>query len=114
MTISVLYVEDGWKMSPHLRGSKKLLLFQWQILIFSIYLAFSKHKYKLSRGEICVQISFPPLNGASQGNYFLPKWHKLAVFEEKQAYKNSSGSQTCKLFFKFDGLKVRYQPVKTV
>ena len=26
----------------------------------------------------------PPANGASQGNYFLPKSHKLAVFEEKK------------------------------
>ena len=40
----------------------------------------------------------PPVNGASQGNYFLPKSNKLAVFEEKQAYKNSSESQSCKLF----------------
>ena len=31
------------------------------------------------------QISYPPANGASQGNYFLPKSHKLAVFEEKTA-----------------------------
>ena len=45
------------------------------------------------------QISYPPAIGASQGNYFLPKSHNLAVFEEKQAYKNSSCSQTCKLFF---------------
>ena len=29
------------------------------------------------------QILYPPANGASQGNYFLPKNHKLAVFEEK-------------------------------
>ena len=28
---------------------------------------------KLSRGEICVEISFSTANGASQGNYFLPK-----------------------------------------
>ena len=32
-------------------------------------------------------ISYPPANGESQGNYFLPKSHKLAVFEENQAYK---------------------------
>ena len=25
----------------------------------------------------------PPANGTSQGNYFLPKSHKLAVLEEK-------------------------------
>ena len=25
----------------------------------------------------------PPANGASQGTYFLPKSHKLAVFEKK-------------------------------
>ena len=37
--------------------------------------------------------NFIPLaNGASQGNYFLPKSHKLAVFGEKKAYKNISGS----------------------
>ena len=29
------------------------------------------------------QISYPPANWASQGNYFLPKSHNLAVFEEK-------------------------------
>ena len=43
----------------------------------------------------------PPANLASQDNYFLPKSQKLAVFEEKQAYKNSSGSQSCKLFSKW-------------
>ena len=36
------------------------------------------------------QISYPPANEASQGNYFLP---------EKRAYKNSSGSKACNLFF---------------
>ena len=35
-----------------------------------------------------LQISYPPVNGASQGNYFLPKSHKLAVFEKK-AYKTA-------------------------
>ena len=29
------------------------------------------------------QILYPPANGASQANYFLPKSHKLANFEEK-------------------------------
>ena len=29
------------------------------------------------------QISYPPANGANQGNYFLPKIHKLAVFLRK-------------------------------
>ena len=29
------------------------------------------------------QISYPPANVVSQGNYFLPKSYKLAVFEEK-------------------------------
>ena len=37
----------------------------------------------------------PPANGMSQGIYFLPKSHNKAVL--KKAYKNSSGSQTCKL-----------------
>ena len=44
-------------------------------------------KQQLSRGEICVANLIPPANGASQGNYFLPKsrmsllaWHsKCAV-----------------------------------
>ena len=48
-------------------------------------------KNKLSKGEIFVANFIPPANGASQANYFLPKSHKLAVFKEKQAYKNSSG-----------------------
>ena len=39
---------------------------------------------KLSRGEICVANFIPPVNGASQGNYFLPKSHKLAVYEERK------------------------------
>ena len=38
---------------------------------------------QLSRGEICVQISHTPVNRASQGNYFLSKSHKLAVFQAK-------------------------------
>ena len=29
------------------------------------------------------QIPYPPANGASRGNCFLPKSHKVAVFEEK-------------------------------
>ena len=37
------------------------------------------------------------MNGVSQGNYFLLKSHKLAVFEAKTGYKNSSGSQMYKL-----------------
>ena len=41
------------------------------------------------------QISYPLVNGASQGNYLPPKSHKLA----KTAYKNSYGSQSCKLFY---------------
>ena len=44
----------------------------------------SKIKIKLSRGEIYVQILYPPTNKASQGNYFLPKSHKLAGFVEKE------------------------------
>ena len=38
---------------------------------------------KLSSGEICGANFIPPTNGASQANYFLPKSHKLDVFEEK-------------------------------
>ena len=31
------------------------------------------HLIKFSRGEICVGNFIPPVNGASQGNYVLPK-----------------------------------------
>ena len=33
------------------------------------------------------QISYPLANGASQGNYFLSKSHKLAVFDEKIGFQ---------------------------
>ena len=46
------------------------------------------------------QISYPPANGASHGNYFLLKSHKLA-FEEKKAYENSSRSETDRQTDKF-------------
>ena len=45
------------------------------------------HIYKLSRGEFCVANFIPPANGAGQGNYFLPKNHKLAVLEEKKGFQ---------------------------
>ena len=41
------------------------------------------NKLELSRGEICLTNFIPPANGASQGNYFLPKSHKSAVFEKR-------------------------------
>ena len=40
---------------------------------------------QLSRGEICVANFIPPVNGASQGNYFLAKVPKMAVVEAKMA-----------------------------
>ena len=40
-------------------------------------LSFWNELFKLSIGEICVA------NGASQGNYFLPKSDNFAAFEEK-------------------------------
>ena len=43
----------------------------------------------------------PPANGASQGNYFLAKIPKMAVFEAKRVNKNYGGTQTCKLFLKW-------------
>ena len=33
---------------------------------------------KFSRGQICVANFIPPVNGASQGNNFLPKSHKCS------------------------------------
>ena len=53
------------------------------------------------------QISYPPANGASYGNNFLPKSHKLAFHETKWAYKNSSVNQICKLLF----LKFHFDPM---
>ena len=41
------------------------------------------------------QISHTLANVAS---YYLPKRHKLVFLKQKRACKNSSGSQTCKLF----------------
>ena len=38
---------------------------------------------QLSRGKICVANFIPPANGGSQGNYFLAKIPKMAVFEAK-------------------------------
>ena len=43
---------------------------------------------KLSRGEFCVEKFIPPVSGASQGNYFLPKSHKLAVFWRNKQWLN--------------------------
>ena len=34
------------------------------------------------------QISYPPVNGASQANYFLPQSQKLAVFQAKTGFQN--------------------------
>ena len=44
------------------------------------------------------QISYPPANGASQGNYFLQDSHKLAVFEEKTGLKTALAAK-CANFF---------------
>ena len=38
----------------------------------------------ISRGEICATNVIPPANGASQGNYFLPKSHNLANIRNYQ------------------------------
>ena len=39
-----------------------------------------------------------PANGVSQGNYFLPKSHKLAVFKKKQAYKTALAAKVANFF----------------
>ena len=44
-------------------------------------------------------ISYPPANGASWGNYFLPKSHKLTVFEEKTSLlKTALGAKVADFF----------------
>ena len=45
---------------------------------------------KLSRGEICVANFIPPVNGASQGNYFQPvKIPKMAVLRQKRQFQKN-------------------------
>ena len=45
------------------------------------------------------QISYPPANGASQGNYFLPKSHKFAVSEEKNRLTKTALAAKVENFF---------------
>ena len=49
-----------------------------------------------------LKISYPPANGASL-------CLNLDVFEAKTCHENSSGSQTCKLFFKWFYVLVRWK-----
>ena len=46
------------------------------------------------------QISYPPVNGASQGNYFQPKSNELAVFKEKTGLQKQ-------LYLMFKNMKVQ-------
>ena len=43
---------------------------------------------KLNRGEICVANFIPPVNGASQGKYFLPKILNTSMFYSIQVIQN--------------------------
>ena len=47
------------------------------------------------------QISYPPVNGASQGNYFLPKSKKLAVLEAKTGLQKQLWQATVQTFLWF-------------
>ena len=61
-------------------------------------LFYSQRKY-LSWGEICMANFIPPENGVSQVIISFLKVIKWTFYEEKKtAFKNSSGSQMCKLF----------------
>ena len=44
----------------------------------------------------------PPANGVSQGNYFLPKSLKLAVFEEKMSLQKQLWQPKVQTFFQMD------------
>ena len=55
--------------------------------------------YKLSRGEICVANFIPPANIASQGNYFLVKSQKLALFEPKRVLQKQLWQPILQTFF---------------
>ena len=59
----------------------KRLLYQYAML--PQMLKYNKNIIQLKRGEICVANFIPPANGASQGNYFLAKIQKMAVFDAK-------------------------------
>ena len=52
--------------------------------------------------KFVLKISYPPANGASL-------CLNLDVFEAKTCHENSSGSQTCKLFFKWFYVLVRWK-----
>ena len=54
---------------------------------------------QLSRGEICVANFITPANGVSQGNYFLPKSQKLAVFESKMSLQKTALAAKVANFF---------------
>ena len=45
------------------------------------------------------QFSYPPANGVSQGNYLLPKSHKLAVFDEKTGIQKQLWEPELQTFF---------------
>ena len=47
---------------------------------------------------MCTANFIPPANGASQGYYFLPKSHKLVIFEAKMSLqKKFQGDQTAEI-----------------
>ena len=46
------------------------------------------------------------MNGVSQGNYFLPKSHKLAGFEEKRLTKTALAAKVANLFLNGRGITV--------
>ena len=69
----------------------------------------SQNTQQLSRGEICGANFIPPANGASQGNYFLPKSHKLAYYwvqiwpqtdrqTDRQKYSLAPYTGVCRFF----------------
>ena len=45
------------------------------------------------------QISWPSVNGASQGNYFRPKSNKLAIFEAKMSLQKKLWQPKLQTFF---------------
>ena len=49
------------------------------------------------------QISYLSTNGASKGNYFLPKTHKLTVFKEKTGFQKQLWQPNVQILFFSNG-----------
>ena len=73
--------------------------FDWEGLFCCVIIQF-KTFIKKVEVKFVYQISYLPVNWVSQGNYFLPKSPKLAVFEEKTDLQKQLPQPKWQTFFK--------------